>query len=54
MVTMLRKKIVPVAGLERSYGKIFNPVTEVTLGKPEISVTGPARHFMISSNSFTQ
>ena len=30
-------------GLECSYGKIFIPVTEISVAKTEISVTGPAR-----------
>ena len=30
-------------GLEYSYGKIFIPVTEMSVVKTEISVTGPAR-----------
>ena len=34
---------VPVTGLEFSYGKIFIPVTEISVAKTEISVTGPAR-----------
>ena len=32
-----------VTGLECSYGKIFIPVTEISVAKNEISVTGPAR-----------
>ena len=30
-------------GLECSYGKIFIPVTEISVAKTDISVTGPAR-----------
>ena len=30
-----------LSGLECSYGKIFIPVTEISVAKPEISVTGP-------------
>ena len=37
------KSFVPVTGLECSYGKIFIPVTEISVAKTEISVTGPAR-----------
>ena len=37
------KSFVPVTGLECSYGKIFIPVTEISVAKSEISVTGPAR-----------
>ena len=37
------KGFVPVTGLECSYGKIFIPVTEISVAKTEISVTGPAR-----------
>ena len=38
-----QKSFVPVTGLECSYGKIFIPVTEISVAKTEISVTGPAR-----------
>ena len=38
-----RKCFVLVTGLECSYGKIFIPVTEISVGKTETSVTGPAR-----------
>ena len=38
-----RKCFVSVTGLECSYGKIFIPVTEISVAKTEISVTGPAR-----------
>ena len=37
------KSFVPVTGLECSRGKIFIPVTEISVAKTEISVTGPAR-----------
>ena len=37
------KRFNPVTGLECSYGKIFIPVTEISVAKTEISVTGPAR-----------
>ena len=37
------KSFVPVTGLECSYEKIFIPVTEISVAKTEISVTGPAR-----------
>ena len=36
------KSFVPVTGLECWYGKIFIPVTEISVAKTEISVTGPA------------
>ena len=36
-----RKCFVPVTALECSYGKIFIPVTENSVAKTEISVTGP-------------
>ena len=36
------KSFVPVTWLECSYGKIFIPVTEISVAKTEISVTGPA------------
>ena len=35
-----RKCFVPVTGMECSYGKIFIPVTEISVAKTEISVTG--------------
>ena len=41
--TPFSKSFVPVTGLECSYGKIFIPVTEISVAKTEISVTGPAR-----------
>ena len=34
------KSFVPVTGLECSYGKIFIPVTEISVFATEISVTG--------------
>ena len=37
-----RYSFVPVTGLECSYGKIFIPVTEISIAKTEVSVTGPA------------
>ena len=36
------KSFIPVTGLGCSYGKIFIPVTELSVEKTEISVTGPA------------
>lgn len=41
------KSFVPVTGLECSYGKIFIPVTEISVAKTEISVTGPYEHIDI-------
>ena len=38
-----RKCFVPVTGLECSHGKIFIPVTKISVTNTEISVTGPAR-----------
>ena len=37
------KRFVPVSGMKCSYEKIFIPVTEISVAKTEISVTGPAR-----------
>ena len=37
------KSFIPVTGLECSYEKIFIPVSEISVAKTEISVTGPAR-----------
>ena len=41
-------------GLECSYGKIFIPVTEISVAKTEISVTGPARALIILECYTTQ
>ena len=37
------KSFVPVTGLECPHEKIFIPVTEISVTKTEISVTGPAQ-----------
>ena len=37
------KSFVPVTGLECSHGKIFITVTEISVAKTEILVTGPAQ-----------
>ena len=39
-------------GLECSYGKIFIPVTEISVAKTEISVTGPARALIWTHRDF--
>ena len=39
-------------GLECSYGKIFIPVTEISVAKTEISVTGPARALIWTHRNF--
>ena len=36
-------EFIPVTGLKCSYGKIFSPLTEIPVGKTEISGTDPAR-----------
>ena len=41
--SVCQKSFVPVTGLECSYGKIFIPVTEMSVTKTEPSVTGPSR-----------
>ena len=40
------KLFLSTTGLERPYGKTFISVTEVSVAKTEISLTGPARHFI--------
>ena len=40
--------------LECSYGKIFIPVTEISVAKTEISVTGPARRSYEHIQIFTK
>ena len=37
------KSFVLVAVLECSFGNIFIPITEISVAKTEISITGPAR-----------
>ena len=44
------KSFVPVTGLECSYGKIFIPVTEMSVAKTEI-LTGPESGYDRSSHS---
>ena len=39
-------------GLERSYEEIFIPVTEISVAKTEISVTGPARPLIRTQQNF--
>ena len=34
---------IPVTGMKCSYGKISSPLSEISVGKSEISETGPAR-----------
>ena len=46
------KGFVPVTGLECLYGKIFIPVTEISVAKNEISVTGPARPLLWTHRYF--
>ena len=48
------KFFVPVTGLECSYEKIFIPVTEISVAKSEISVTGPARPLIWTQRYFLQ
>ena len=47
--TILLKSFVPVTEMEFSYGKIFIPVTEISVAKTEIPVTGQARPHMNAS-----
>ena len=49
-----RKCFVPVTGLECSYGKILIPVTEISVAKTEISVTGPARPLIWTHRCFNK
>ena len=41
-----------VTGIKCSYGKISSPLTEIPVGKPEISVTEPARPLIWTHQSF--
>ena len=49
-----RKCFVPVTGLECSYGKMFIPVTESSVAKTEIALTGPARPLIWTHRYFTR
>ena len=42
----------PVTGMKCSYGKISSPLTEIPVGKTEISVTEPARPLIWTQQSF--
>ena len=44
----------PATGMKCSYGKIFSPLTEIPVGKTEISVTEPARPLILTHQSFTK
>ena len=48
------KSFVPVTGLECSYEKIFIPVTEISVAKTEISVTGPTRPLIWTHRYFNE
>ena len=48
------KCVIPVTGLECSYGKIFIPVTEILVAKTKISVTGPAQPLILNTSIFFQ
>ena len=39
----IHRAIIPETGMKCSYGKIFSPLTEISVGKTEISGTEPAR-----------
>ena len=41
-VRRIHPALIPVTGLKCSYGKIFSPLTEIPVGKTEISGTEPA------------
>ena len=42
-IRRIHPAFIPVTGLKCSYGKIFSPLTEIPVGKTEISGTEPAR-----------
>ena len=43
---------IPVTGMKCSYGKISSPLTEIWVGKTEISGTEPARPFIWTHRKF--
>ena len=43
---------IPVTGLECSYGKMYSPVTEISVAKTEISVNGLARLLIWTHRNF--
>ena len=43
---LCKKNVVSVTGLERSYVKIFIRVTDISITKTEVSVTGTVRPFI--------
>ena len=43
---------IPVTGMKCSYGKISNPLTEISVGKTEISGTEPARPLIWTHRKF--
>ena len=43
---------IPVTGMKCSYGKISSPLTEISVGKTEISGTEPARSFIWTYRKF--
>ena len=43
---------IPVTGMRCSYGKISSPLTEISVGKTEISETEPARPLMWTHRKF--
>ena len=49
---MHRIIFLPVTGMKCSYGKISSPLTEIPVGKTEISVTEPARPLIWTRQSF--
>ena len=42
-IRRIHPAFIPVTALKCSYGKIFNPLTEIPVGKTDISGTEPAR-----------
>ena len=59
LATMMRKRSYFVKkvssrspGLECSYGKIFIPLTEISVAKTKVSVTGPARALIWTHRNF--
>ena len=47
-IRRIHSAFIPITGLKCSYGKIFSPFTEISVGKTEIPVFEPARPLMVS------
>ena len=49
-IRRIHSAFIPLTGLKCSYGKIFSPLTEIPVGKTEISGTEPARSLRLCSH----